>query len=76
VQVSVKEQSDGEFTVVFDGENGEPWFRSTEGYTRRFDAQRSLNDFLTQLAYPAQITVRHLDSGGEEIDYLHSDDGV
>lgn len=48
LKFKVKEADNGEFYVVFTGANGEPWYVS-ETYTRKADAKRSADDFVTAL---------------------------
>lgn len=82
MRVKIEEQKDGEFSVEFIGDNNEPWFRSTEGYTRRADAVRSLEDFLGEITLADMnatgdrfdITVEHYDAEGKAVNYREHDE--
>lgn len=64
VQESAK---DGQFYARFEGANGETWFTS-EGYTRREDAQRSILDFHAAITSKAfGIGIINLDAEGNRV---------
>lgn len=79
MNIRIDETKSEEFKVTFVGANGEPWYQSTEGYTRRSDAVRSLEDFLGEIdSAPTDeeffgFTVAHFDAEGNAVNYKAED---